>query len=135
MDGLPMTNVKKLQEEELEQLEKNKVVTYKEEVNLEDLIVLGDDKLIDILIEYPNDLGEVVQAKAKIKQLTMKDLKNLNLDNVTLETSVGILMKSLFTQDEKPFQKELILSLPIGVVRAITMEILKLSGVSDTEGF
>ena len=44
-------------------------------------------------------------------------------------------MKSLFTQDEKPFQKELILSLPIGVVRAITMEILKLSGVSDTEGF
>ena len=106
-----------------------------EETSLEDLIVLGDDKLIDILIEYPTETGKMVKAKAKVKQLTMKELKNLDLENVDVEDSVNILRKSLFTQEGKNFTKELIMNLPIGVVRAITNEILKLSGISDIKGF
>lgn len=103
-----------------------------EETNLEDLILLGDDKLINILIEYPTENGKV-QAKAKIKQLTMKELKNLNLQNITAETSVEILSKALFQQNEEPFPKELILNMPIGVVNAISNEILKVSGADNTD--
>ena len=108
-----------------------------EETNLEDLILLGDDKLINILIEYPTEKGEIVQAKAKIKQLTMKELRNIDLNNVNLETSVNILSKSLFKQDGTPFDKELILNLPVGVVRKITEKILEISGVKgdDLKGF
>ena len=108
-----------------------------EETNLEDLILLGDDKLINILIEYPTEKGEIVQAKAKIKQLTMKELRNIDLQNVNLETSVDILSKSLFKQDGTSFDKELILNLPVGVVRKITEKILEISGVKgdDLKGF
>ena len=41
-----------------------------EETNLEDLILLGEDKLINVVIEYPTENGRVT-AKAKIKQLTI----------------------------------------------------------------
>ena len=105
-----------------------------EETNLEDLILLGEDKLVNIIIEYPTENG-TVQAKAKIKQLTMKELKNMDLENVTTETSIQILSKALFKQDETPFPKELILNLPIGVVNAISNEILKLSGAEQDMGF
>jgi len=103
-----------------------------EETSLEDLIVLGEDKLINILIEYPTEDGSV-KAKAKIKQLTMKELKNIDLTNVTAETSVDILEKGLFKQDGEPFSKELILNLPIGVVNAIGNEILRISGTEQKD--
>ena len=61
-----------------------------EETNLEDLILLGEDKLINIVIEYPTETGRV-KAKAKIKQLTMKELKNLDLENPSFETNIKIL--------------------------------------------
>ena len=98
-----------------------------EETSLEDLILLGEDKLIDILIEYPTENGKV-KAKAKIKQLTMKELKNINLQNITAETSVQILEKALFKQDGTPFSKDLILALPMGVVNALGNEIMRISG-------
>lgn len=107
-----------------------------EETNLEDLILLGEDKLTDILIEYPRDDGTQIKAKAKIKQLTMKELKNIDLKNVNLETSIKILEKSLFKQDGTPFSKQLITSMPVGVVTAISQEIMKLSGMEqDIKGF
>ena len=111
--GLPMTDVEKLREEEL--------------------ILLGEDKLINIIIEYPTEDGEIVKAKAKIKQLTMKELRNIDLNRITLEISIDILNKSLFKQDGTPFSKELILNLPIGVVRKITNKILEISGVGDDD--
>ena len=43
--------------------------------------------------------------------------------------NVNILTKALFKQDETPFEKELVLALPIGVVNEIAKEILKVSGV------
>ena len=124
-----MTDIEKLQEEELNELNRVEV----EEVGLEDLIVLGEDKLINIIIEYPTTTGEIKKAKAKIKQLTMKELKNINLEHITMDTSVNILKKSLFTQDEKPFTTELILNLPVGVIRSITRKILEISGVKDDD--
>lgn len=125
-----MTNIDELREEELNALNRVEV----EEVGLEDLILLGEDKLVNILIEYPNvETGDMVKAKAKIKQLTMKELRNIDLNRITLEISVDILNKSLFKQDGTPFSKELILNLPIGVVRKITNKILEISGVGDDD--
>ena len=51
-----------------------------DEINLEDAIVLGNDKLVNISIEYPRenedgDVIETVKTRAKIKQLTMKKEK------------------------------------------------------------
>ena len=107
-----------------------------EETNLEDLIVLGEDKLINILIEFPREDGELVKAKAKVKQMTMKELKNIDLENVTMDTSVLILSHALFTQEGNPFSKDLILNLPIGVVRELSAKILELSGIrDDIKGF
>ena len=104
--------------------------------SLEDLIVLGDDKLINILIEFPTVNGEKETAKAKIKQLTMKELKNLDFEHITLETIIGILNKALFTQDGSPFPRELILELPIGVVKEVAAKILEVSGADvDLKGF
>lgn len=105
-----------------------------EETNLEDLILLGDEKLIDITIEYPTENGKV-KAKAKIKQLTMKELKNIDLQNPSLETNIKILSQALFKQDNTAFSNELILALPVGVVNAISAEIMKISGVNQDMGF
>ena len=105
-----------------------------EETSLEDLILLGEDKLIDVLIEYPTENGKV-QAKAKIKQLTMKELKNINLEKVTPETSVQILEKALFKQNGEPFTKDLIMALPMGVVNALGNKILEVSGADKDMGF
>ena len=100
-----------------------------DEVNLEDLIILGDSKLIDIKITYPKDDGTESVSKAKIKQLTMEELKNINLKNIDLEATARILQKCLFKNDGTHFSKEMIYHLPVGVASAISEEILKLSGV------
>jgi len=124
-----MTNVEFLQEEELEKLE-----IEVEEVNLEDLIILGEDKLINISVKYPEEHEgtiRIVKTKAKIKQLTMKELRNIDINNITMDTVVVILTKALFTQEEKAFSKELIFKLPIGVCFAISREILKISGIEE----
>lgn len=102
-----------------------------EETNLEDLIILGEDRLIDIEVEYPSEMGRQ-KAKAKIKQLTMKEVKNIDVKNVTLETNINILTKSLYKQDETPFERKLILNMPVGVVNVIAEKILEISGV-DTD--
>lgn len=104
-----------------------------DEVNLEDLIILGDEQLINIKVDFPRKDGTVSPVKAKVKQLTIKELRNLDLNNITPDTSVKILEKSLFKEDETPFTKQLILNMPIGVINAITQEILKLSGVNETD--
>lgn len=124
-----MTNIEDLQKEELINLEV-------EEVNLEDLIILGDDKLINISITYPEEREgtiKMVKTKAKIKQLKMKELRNIDANNLKLETAVTILQKALFKQDETVFSKELILNLPVGVCFAISNEILRISGVDEKQ--
>ena len=55
-----------------------------EEVNLEELILLGEDKKIPIVISYPTEDGKQIKAKALVKQLsdsgfrdTINELKSL----------------------------------------------------------
>lgn len=128
-----MTDIAELQKEE-------RIMLEVEEVPLEDLILLGDDKLINISIEYPredqNGIIRTVKTKAKIKQLTLKELRNIDFEKITMNTAVTILNKALFKQDETPFGKDLIISLPVGVSIAITRKILEVSGVdTDKMGF
>ena len=124
-----MTNVKDLEKEELMKLEV-------EETNLEDLIILGTDKLINILITYPEEVDgkiEMIETRAKIKQLTIRDLKNIDLNNFNIEIVAKVLRKALFTQEEKPFGEKLILDAPIGVCIAIAKEIMRISGVDTSK--
>ena len=101
-----------------------------EEVSLESLVLLGKDKLIDVDIEYPTETG-VTRASAKIKQLTMEELKNIDVTEANFRTNLEILKKSLFKQDGTPFEPDLILALPIGVVNALSEKILEISGVNQ----
>ena len=129
MEDYFMASIEDLQKEELMNLEV-------EEVNLEDLIVLGTDKLINISITYPEEKDgtiKLIKTKAKIKQLSMRQLRNIDFNNINLETVVSILTKALFKQDETAFSKNLILDLPIGVCFAITREIMKISGVDENQ--
>ena len=119
-----MTNVDKLKEEELAQLDG--------ELNLEDLIVLGDDKKIPITITFPKGDGESVKAKALIKQLTLKELGNVNTkNNNLLDSSKLILRKALFKQDGSLFSDEEIEVLPVGVIIAISNRIMEVSGMDE----
>lgn len=119
-----MTNVDKLKEEEIAQLD--------EELNLEDLLLLGDDKKIPITITFPKPNGESVKAKALIKQLTLKELSNVNTRNMNLlESSKLILRKALFKKDGALFTDEEIEILPLGVITAISNQILTVSGMEE----
>lgn len=124
-----MTNIKDLEKEELMKLEV-------EETNLEDLLILGTDKLINILITYPEEVDgkiEMIETRAKIKQLTIRDLKNIDLNNFNIEIVAKVLRKALFTQEEKPFGEKLILDAPVGVCIAIAKEIMRISGVDVSQ--
>lgn len=99
-----------------------------EDTNLEDLIILGEDKLIDCIIDFPTENGSI-KARAKIKQLTMKELKNIDLKDATFETNTKILSKSLFKTDGTGFTEEEILNMPLGVINDLSTEVMRLSGV------
>lgn len=116
------TDVDKLKEEEL--------VNLSEEVNLEELLVLGEDKLIPIEISFPKSDGNSVKAKALIKQLTLKELDNIKLNNASVfESNILILEHALFKQNKSNFTREELLVIPLGVVNAISNKILEVSGV------
>ena len=103
-----------------------------EETNIEELIVLGEDKTIPIYIEYPNG-EDTIKAKAHIKPITMKDTQGLNLDpdSNMLEVSKILLRKGLLKQDGTNFSEELIDKLPLGVIKVIGDKIAEISGLGD----
>lgn len=120
-----MTDINKLKEEEIAQLDG--------ELNLEDLLILGDVKKIPIKIKFPLEDGTIVEAKALVKQLTVKELENLKLkQNTVWKYSVAILEKALFKQDGTQFNSKEIRSLPLGVANAIASKVMELSGVEIT---
>ena len=122
-----MTKADELKAKELKELQ-NVEVTH-EEVNLEDLIVLGDDKKIPSHITFPKSDGTKAEAKALVKQLTLKELDNLKLNSNTAHANIVILERALFKQDGTNFNRDEIEVLPLGVVNAIATKILELSGV------
>lgn len=101
-----------------------------EETNLEDLIILGEEKHIPITIEFPNPNGGKIKAKASIKQITVKEMDKIKLnENNPLQMNIQVLETSLLKQDGSNFTKEQILNLPLGVMRELTEKILEVSGV------
>lgn len=125
-----MANVEQLKNEELEQL----ATVETEEVNLEDLLVLGEEKHIPIHITFPNPDGETTSnAKALIKQLTLKELDGLKVNNNLAAANRIILEKALFKQNGDNFTRRELDVLPMGVVDAIATKILEVSGVDLPE--
>lgn len=102
-----------------------------EEVNLEELILLGEDKKIPIVISYPTEDGKQIKAKALVKQLTLKELNDVQINrNDVLNASITVLKKALFKSNGEAYTEEELFILPIGVVNAISDKILELSGVN-----
>lgn len=100
-----------------------------EETNLEDLIMLGEDCHIPVSIEFPKPNGETANAKALIKQITLKEMKKIQIkgrDDLGIASEV--LQIALLKQDGSNFTREEISYLPIGVVRSLSDKILELSG-------
>ena len=103
-----------------------------EELNLEDLIIMGDDKKIPIEIEFPTTTGEMVKAKTLIKQLTLGEFDNIKLkSNTILESNLLILELGLFKTNGEHFTRDEMKQLPIGVVRAIAEKIMEISGITQ----
>ncbi len=125
-----MSNVDELREKELEELDKVELV--EEEFNLEELILLGDDKKIPILLQYPLPDGRIVKGKAKIKQLTLSELETVKTSpNNQLETITLILRKAFFQMNEEPFTKTQLRKIPIGVLKEVCNKILEVSGFDE----
>ena len=124
-----MTDINKLKEEELEELSKPSVEV--EEVGLEDLIVLGEKKKIPIHIIYPNEDGTKENAKALVRQLTLKEVDGLNFNGTVLKLNISVLRKALFKTTGEKFTNDELEVLPLGVVNAIANKILELSGVEQ----
>lgn len=126
-----MVDVEKLKEEELDALNEAENEELQDEFfDLEELILLGQDKKIPIIITYPLPDGRQVKAKVLVRQLTLKELDNIKSQNSNLlQMSLRVMKKALFTQDGNTLTQEQIKDLPIGVVIAISNKILELSGV------
>ena len=125
-----MSIVDELQEKELEELDKVELV--EDEFNLEELILLGEDKKIPILLQYPLPDGRIVKGKAKIKQLTLSELETVKTSpNNQLETITLILRKAFFQMNEEPFTKTQLRKIPIGVLKEVCNKILEVSGFDE----
>lgn len=117
-----MTNVDKLKEEEVAKLQV-------EEVNLEDLIILGADKKIPIEVTYPTTDGGKTTAKLFCKQLTLREMENVNSSSNNIQDLIPVLRKTLFKQNGDNFSKPELMELPIGVLQALLIKIFELSGM------
>ena len=124
-----MSDIDELKQKELEELKK---VEMQEEFNLEELILLGDDKKIPVILQYPLPDGRIVRGKAKIKQLTMSELDTVKTSpNNELETIMLILQKAFFQMNGEPFTKTQLKKIPIGVLKEVSNKILEVSGIDE----
>ena len=101
-----------------------------DEVNLEDLIVLGEHKKIPVQVTYPKEDGSKVKAKVLIRQLTLKETEDIPINTNSLYLiNLSILGIAMFKMDGSKFSSKEIVALPIGVVNAISEKIREISGV------
>ena len=68
-----------------------------------------------------------------IKQLTLKELDNLKINNNIASSNMSILERALFKQNGDTFTRKELEVLPLGVVNAIATKILEVSGVDLSE--
>lgn len=102
-----------------------------DEYNLEDLIVLGEDKKIPIEVTFPKPDGTPVKAKALVKQLTLKEIDMVKINNPNvLEANLLLLSQALFKANGENFTEKELLNFPMGVVSSIAEKIMEISGVN-----
>ena len=122
-----MTNIDKLQQEELEQLKQEE-----ETFSLESLITEGTELRIPITFDFPTQKG-LRKASAIIRPLTSTEWENAqnyaikNKKDFTLK----ILEKGLLNDDGEPLPIELLRKMPVGVVNELYMRIGDISGVKQ----
>ena len=123
-----MSDVDEIKRKELEELKRVEVEA--EEVPLEDLIILGNNKKIPIHIMFPQEDGSKQKSKAFVKQLTLKELEGLNFNGKNMSSlNRKILQKAFFKTTGENFSIAELNALPVGVVNAVSTTILELSGV------
>ena len=127
-----MTYVDALKEKEVEDW--RRVEVEAEEVPLEELIILGNNKKIPIHIIFPHEDGSKTKSKALVKQLTLKELDRLNFNGNNLgSVHMKILQKAFFKSTGDRFSRSELEEIPVGVVKAVSDKILELSGM-DPQG-
>ena len=101
----------------------------KEQTNLEDLIILGAEKKVNIIIEFPVE-DKKVEASAKISPLTLEELDEINvLEEDYLKMQMEVLKTNLFKNNGDNYSEEELKVFPIGVINNIVQEIMKISGI------
>ena len=123
-----MTNIDKLQQEELEQLKQEE-----ETFSLENLIIEGSELRIPITFNFPTKNG-VKKASAIIKPVSTTEWENAqqySLKNKK-EFMIQILSKGLLNDDGEPLPIKLIKLIPFGVANEIYTRIADISGLKQT---
>lgn len=125
-----MTDINKLQEEEIENLSQEE-----ELYDLETLILDGVDAKIPIIIDFPTKDG-IKKVGAMIKPLTAVEWNNAVRLSQKIKDSTSeleIVKLGLFDKNGEPFNYDLLLKMPNGVVKDIFYQIADISGVKFTE--
>ena len=125
-----MTDINKLQEEEIENLSQEE-----ELYDLETLILDCVDAKIPIIIDFPTKDG-IKKVGAMIKPLTAVEWNNAVRLSQKIKDSTSeleIVKLGLFDKNGEPFNYDLLLKMPNGVVKDIFYQIADISGVKFTE--
>lgn len=130
-----MTDVDKLREEELRQLNDDEIF------DLEALVTDGVDAKVPIVIKYPKTLEDgtvkMVKAGAMIRPLTNVEWNNstrLNRStNAKTTNEVELLKKALYTRNGEQMPAKVVEDLPSGVVTELVKEVAVISGIDVEE--
>lgn len=132
-----MTDIDKLREEELRQLNNEDEEIFE----LEALISDGVDARFPVKITYPKQEDDgtyrMVTAGALIRPLSNIEWNNATRlkrsPNSKTTNEVELLKKALYTRDNKQFPPKLVEGLPNGVVLNLVNEVARISGVNVEE--
>ncbi|MBQ7927712.1 MAG: hypothetical protein IJ287_03065 [Methanobrevibacter sp.] len=122
-----MTGIDKLKEEELETLTQEDEELF----DLETLILDGADAKIPVIIDFPTAEG-VKKVGCMIKPLTAPEWNNaIKLSRKLRDSSaeLEIVKLGLFDKKGEPFNYDLLVKMPNGVVQTIFNMISDVSGV------
>lgn len=118
-----MTDIKKLQEEEL-----NSLSVDTEVLDLESLITDGVNAKVPVEITYKGKTYGAI-----LKPLTNPEWNNatrIGLGNTKSSSELELLKRGLYTKNDKKFPAEIIEKLPAGVVMELAKELARISGIS-----
>ena len=126
-----MTDIDKLREEELKQLNEEEVF------ELESLVVDGKDARFPVQIKYPKQMEDgsfkMVNAAALIRPLTNVEWNNATRlkrsPNSSTSNEVELLKKALYDTKGNQIPPAIVEGLPNGVVLDLVTEVGRISGV------